>query len=125
MTGNAETKQILNGQARAEYGVITTWKSLASGRTLTIARMGAPTAALRESCDKATALDPTFRLISYSTPQTIYSDMQGDREGGAQKYRTAPTLPETIVLGRIGRQNLLHPDLQSTSDRRPKPREAA
>ena len=87
-----------NGRERAEYGCITTWKNDA-GKTLTLHRAGSPPKALGAARDAVRSLDPTFRLLSYSTPETVYRDLTRDRTN------TDARTPEAI-LG----FDLLHPD---------------
>jgi hypothetical protein len=68
------------------------------------------TRAIADHCD-------TFglKIVCLSTPETIYRDLQGDRHHDTDQVRAgdhrAPrdgvTTPETIMLGRIGRLDLL------------------
>lgn len=57
--------------------------------------------AIAELCDSAA---DDWRVLSYSTPATIYRDLQGARvhENAAQAQ-----LPEISAFGRIGRLDLL------------------
>ena len=107
----------MNGDAKRTYGCVTTWENEA-GEALTLHRIGPTKDGLRSAAAEALAFDPTFRLASYSTPQTIYSDVSGGRldrtnPDSARTYgkRLPPPLPEAIVLGMIGRLDLLHPRL--------------
>lgn len=96
----------------AEYGCTVTFENEA-GQTLVLHRVGPPSRALAALCDEALALDPTFRLVSYSTPDTILSDVRGrytaDQRSAAGRSQFTP---EGGVLSRIGRLPLLHPRLR-------------
>lgn len=113
--------EVVTGRDRAKYGCMVSFEN-ADGETLVLHRLGAPRAALEIACDDALALDPTFRVTSYSTPQTIYADLQG-REAFAsgQGFDTAPMLPEAQALGRAGRRTMLHPRLKRSSVDRYRP----
>jgi hypothetical protein len=82
-----------------------------SGDRLTLHATGPAGLAVSGLCATALARDPSYRLISYSTPETIYGDMQGNRAdivGPTGLVRRQPR-PEAQILGRIGRIDLLHP----------------
>ena len=111
-----------NGIERAEYGCTTTWEN-ADRQTFTISRVDPPRVALRRIVEIVEPLDPTFRLVAYSTPETIYTDLQGMRlptltKGGSQhaegKYVPMQP-PERVILAGIGRKDLLHPRLAALS----------
>src|SRR5262245_3147085 len=117
---------IISGQKRAEYGSITTWRN-AAGNTVTIHVVGPPQAGLKETIEHLLELDETFRLCSYSTPDTIYTDLIGARSDWVNEGRAVDgkigvrygmanpvALPERIVLGLIGRQELIHVELTRT-----------
>lgn len=108
-----KTKQPLNGEDRVRYGFITTWEN-EDGARHTFHRTGPIFSTLLALCDYVTALDPSLRLISYSTPNTIFSDLSGtaraDRVSRNGK-RQVHALPEMTLLARIGREELLHPSL--------------
>jgi hypothetical protein len=130
---NGRARQLMSGSARAKHGSLTTWEN-AAGETLTIHQTGPLRAGLRETARRALALDPSFRLVSYSTPDTILTDLTGGR---ADFIRPAPadpvrasygmanpvTLPEQNVLGQAGLGHLLHPRLVrlSAGSSRPSP----
>lgn len=123
MTGK-RTPYAISGRQRAEYGCITTWET-PDGRTLTVHRTGATGKALATCVALALAEDESYRLISYSTPATINTDLQGgrvDREKDSSATRDLVSatyakripvpLPELAALARIGRRDLLHPRLE-------------
>jgi hypothetical protein len=100
----------LSGDRRNEYGCIVTFEDGDGGR-LTLHATGPAGLAVSGLCATALARDPSYRLISYSTPETIYGDMQGNRAdivGPTGLVRRQPR-PEAQILGRIGRIDLLHP----------------
>ncbi len=104
-----------SGQQKAVYGVIVSFEN-ADRKTLVLHRVGVTTKALRHACDDALRLDPTFRVVSVSTPTSIYTDMQGARMQGKQKSAHVGTndhtnTPESQMLGRAGLAEMLHPRL--------------
>jgi hypothetical protein len=117
MSRGRKSAPLYNGDVRKKYGSLTTWEN-AEGKTITLHRTGQMVAALRDAAATVELRDPTFRLVSYCTPETIHSDLLGLRsdfvkpEGSNHwshgKSQAAP-LPEQVALGRIGRGDLLHP----------------
>lgn len=106
-------KPLLSGsEERAQYGCTITFEN-AQGRTWVIHQQGPPETGLRQACDLALAQDDTFRIVSYSTPETVYRDLHG-RE--IQAPRTTPALPELYITARLGLRHLLHPRLIAASD---------
>lgn len=114
--------QWLSGADRRKYGAITTWEN-AEGKTISLHRAGMTAReGLSEMCEVALSLDPSFRLVSYCTPDTICTDLVGGRIDslnapranvlGATYSKPKPQpLPEVKALGLIGRRELLHPRL--------------
>jgi hypothetical protein len=105
----------MNGQERAKFGCVCTFEN-ADGKRLVLHEPGAPAKGLRAACAAATALDESFRLVCYSTPATVYGDMQGMRMTNTRVSREVTvsdraTLPEVTVLGQIGLLHMLHPRL--------------
>ena len=119
---NTRTKSIISGRDRARFGCIVSFEN-ADGQTLTLHRVGAIKHALAAACDDALSLDETFRVVSYSTPETIHTDMTGGRRDvemesrlsqrmGWSYAKTHPVpLPEAQALALVGRRHLLHPRL--------------
>jgi hypothetical protein len=106
----------LSGQQRPLYGFTTTWENEA-GQTISAHRKGPLRAMLRKLCDEVLAIDPGYRLVSYSTPDTIVVDLDGRVLKRESDGRPVP-LPEAVLLGGIGRLELLHPRLRSRDQRR-------
>lgn len=109
MTGRHTPGQ-LRGELRTAYGVTVTVEN-AEGKTLTLHRHGR--GALERVCDDAVALDPTFRIISISTPETIYGDLAGRLPSSKTG---AIILPEHQRLGNIGRMAMIHPRIAPRHD---------
>jgi hypothetical protein len=132
---NGRARQLVNGAERARYGSLTTWEN-AAGETITIHQTGPLRAGLRETARRVLALDPTFRLVAYSTPDTILTDLTGGR---ADFVRPAPantvrasygmanpaSLPERNVLGQAGLAHLIHPRLVRLTARSSRPSPSA
>lgn len=112
-----------NGMQRATDGFVTTWENT-DGKRLTVHRDGPPMEGLAVVCDQMIARDPSYRMISYSTPETIYGDMTGSRADvlSASGHSQRIGLPEVKILGRVGRIDLVHPRLMIHVD---KPKRAA
>lgn len=125
---DGRVRQLLNSEDRARYGSLTTWEN-AAGETFVIHRTGKLKEAIREAAAIALALDPSFRLVSYSTPDTIYTDLKGGRadfihpaSGFKATYGKANpvALPEQIILGQAGLRHLIHPKIvRLTTGQRP------
>lgn len=120
-----ERRQILNHASRAKYGCLTTWEH-PDGRTLTIHRLGPPLQALREAAALALGEDESLRLVAYSTPETIYTDLIGGRADALQPARgfkatwdksVPKPLPEQVVHGQVKLAHLLHPRLKRMTKR--------
>lgn len=97
---------ILKGSAeRAEYGCIVTFENAARQR-LVLARVGPPMKALKIACDDAREADSTFRIVSYSSPETVYRDLVG-RTTGESDSRSILSV-EVQVATRAGLREMLH-----------------
>jgi hypothetical protein len=97
---------------REEYGCIVSSEN-ADGKTLVIHRVGASRVALKAACEIAGELDETFRIVSYSTPNTIYADLRGRK---IQEGFTTPMSVECTVATGAGLRRMLHPRLLGNSD---------
>lgn len=110
-----------NGPQRKEAGCIITFEN-PSGEKLTLESYGSPLKTVPLLCETALAIDSEFRVASYCTPETIFSDIDGARsiyQGGGEGIPTRPSLPEQIILGRLGLSHLLHPRIaRATSERK-------
>lgn len=96
-----------NSRERAEYGCIVSFEN-ADGKRLVLHAKGAPRQALNLLCDRALDLDPSFRVVGYSTPETVYQDLLGRRQylSVAGDYRNQGSI-EARALGHIGRGDML------------------
>lgn len=103
-----------NGRAAAEYGCTVTFEN-DGGQVLVLARKGPPRDVLRALCDAALAVDPSFRVVCYSTPETIRQDLMGryNHEVSARTNRSLAT-PENRALGQAGLLHLLHPRMRGS-----------
>jgi hypothetical protein len=96
-----------NARERALWGCVTTWQN-ADARTLCMYRSGPPRRGLLSAIEAVMSLDLTFRLVSYSTPETVYRDLvAGRRQDHARS-------PESLALAQVGRLDLLHPSALTT-----------
>ena len=111
----------MGGSSRPQYGFILSFEN-SCGQTLSLHKKGPILKWVREACAGALALDSSFRVVAYSTPDTILGDLQGAREpirvksraghvGVSREALVEPVLPEMAVLARAGLRELLHPRL--------------
>lgn len=105
------SSRLMSGQEKAMYGITTTWEN-GNGCLLTVHRRGQPLAVLREIASDVIAVDPTYRLVSYSTPETILRDLDGNRRTTKGRNNQL-LLAEQNLLSRIGLAHLTHPRLRS------------
>jgi hypothetical protein len=102
------------GETAAAYGCTVTFEA-EDGMTLTMSRVGAPRATLRALCAEAVAIDLTYRVVSYSTPETIRHDLRGRFDDAHQaKAQTGQPAPEGKILSSAGLLPMLHPRLRGT-----------
>lgn len=106
-------ERIWNSRVAAEYGCTVTFES-ESGQTLTLSRRGHPIAAFKALCADALAQDATYRLVGYSTPQTIRTDLDGARieHFGAGGERRGQPTPEAIIASHSDLLPVVHPRLR-------------
>ena len=97
-------RNLLHTGERADYGVIATLES-ADGSVVQTrefrsigGRVKNATCELADYCDRH-----GLYVTCISSPQTIYADLKG-RDDHLNSHA-----PESIILGQIGRMNLLHP----------------
>lgn len=92
----------LSPNERDNYGVTITAYELGTGRMVTISALGPVTDRARELCERIDELEGDWRVLTISTPSTIYGDLQGERG----EYLATP---ERRLLGSIARLDLLMP----------------
>lgn len=102
-------RQLMGGGATAEYGCIVTFEN-AEGVTMTRHATGLPLTALRRLCDHAESIDPTYRVVCYSTPQSVFGDLVGravrhNRKGEVMRYPSG----EKRACAKAGRPHMVHP----------------
>jgi hypothetical protein len=125
---STSAEQILHSDERAHYGCTVSFEN-ATGDRRTRTRSGSPSLVLAALCDEALALDPTYRVVSYSSPQTIYGDLVGARADRVQRRQgntegvQRSAFPEAAMLAQVRRSEMLHPRLR-LYDRGTKPRSA-
>lgn len=102
-----------NGRERAEYGATISFEN-ADGRRLTVANTHMPVrSAIKAACVEARMLDATYRVVSISTPDTIFSDLQ-QREISHGR----PDNREEWQLSHVGETAMLHPRLAGRGEDR-------
>jgi hypothetical protein len=97
-----------NGPTRAADG-LTVFASRNDGASLVLVRAGMPLRdALREICDVLDAKPGRWYIDVISSPSSIWRDLQGSREEPGKAHTgTQLPLPESQLLGQIGRLDLL------------------
>ena len=104
---------------RAEYGCTLTFEN-DNGQRLVVVRKGPPMAGFRQACAIALSHDETFRVISYSTPETIFRDLTGRM---VMDGNTTVMLPELQLAARYGLRHMLHRRLLEASEAHKKDRD--
>lgn len=98
-----------NNETRA--GFVATFET-PQGELVTLHRHGGPKRELmRKAIDDVLARWPGSRLVCYSTPATILSDLLGR----APNISGRPLLPEAVIVAHAGRPELLSPRLEGAS----------
>ena len=104
---------ILRVSERDQYGATATFREDVSGETWTRSVTGVTAVvALREMVGEADSWPGSWKLVAFSTPQTIFTDMAGTRFAVRRTDRSAmwsvePYQVERLYLQRIGRLDLL------------------
>lgn len=108
---HAKTTDPVDRTARDEAGIIVTLRRQRDGVRVSLHVPGKRKAAIRYV---ATVLDHNaddWRLLCYSTPETVGADLRGDRE-------PTEASPEVRALGTIGRRDLLDPSVAAKTNER-------
>lgn len=79
-----------------------------AGEQLTLTRQGPPRESLKQMLDAALSVDATYKVIAYSTPDSILMDINGSRRHGYEEKRVNRQHPEMAALAAIGRKDLCH-----------------
>lgn len=90
----------LRPNERNEYGVTVTIRDQETLKMLTISAKGPVITALTTVCDMIDSRDGCWRIVSVSTPASIFSDLQG------AKSEPRGTM-EATMLGKVKRRDLL------------------
>lgn len=96
---------------RKLVGCTVTVENMRTGRMISWHIEGERGAALRNAADRIDRLGPAWKVVSYSTPQTIRSDLASVRVQSDVRHPGAIEAPETMMCSRIGRVDLVHPRL--------------
>lgn len=114
MSGHRRKTSILNARNRAEAGCIVSFESAAGQRLTLHVSNTRPTDGLSLALEEALAIDPSMRVVCYSTPETIATDLAGGRRAFATDFvkEGRPQIPELAMLTLVGRPDMLHPRLR-------------
>jgi len=103
---------------RNEYGCIVSVREQSSGDVRSLHAPGLRMEALQTICELLDRTEGDWKVVGYSTPETIVFDLKGKRHGGGHKDSPAHiAFPEARVLAGIGRLDLLDPSLQRSDHR--------
>jgi hypothetical protein len=103
--------QVATNAERDMAGVIVTVREQTTGVMRTLHVAGKAGDALRTVCARVDAWDGDWRVVCYSTPQTVLGDLQGARARFGAGQGGHVDCPEATMLARIGRIDLLDPAL--------------
>jgi hypothetical protein len=78
------------------------------GEQLTLTHQGPPRESLEVLCDLALSVDESFKVLAYSTPDSILMDLNGSRRHGYEERRSTSQHPELAALAGIGRKEMCH-----------------
>ena len=96
----------MSGDQRSEYGVTITFQA-DNGDKLSLHGRCPVLQMVRALCAIALAKDESYRVVSCSTPASIFTDLQGSRRPADVKG-TQGNLPEQRLLAGAGLSPLLH-----------------
>lgn len=99
------------GRNLAEYGAVVSFRN-EQDESYVCWCVGPVAVAVRDACEKALALDSTFRVVCISTPTTIFGDLCGR---SPLQDNTGAYRPEGNILARAGMRHMLHHDLRGRS----------
>lgn len=85
---------------RSDYGVTVTVREQTSREMDVLVGNGPVMSALMQVCDSIDGRPGCWRVVSVSSPATIFADLQGARDPDT-------TRPETVMLAKVGRLDLI------------------
>ena len=101
---------VINGpHQREKFGIIVTFEN-ADGDRMSVHRPGPPETVLRQIVTDVLEFDPTFLILSISTPQSIYTDIAGKLR--SLTYRGNPPERRLVAVAGLPRE-LLHKSLRN------------
>lgn len=98
------TELTISGQDRSAFGGIVTIREQTTDRREVLHCEGKGW--LERIVEDIDALEGDWRIVTISTPTTIYRDLQGTR---AHPWTSSSQLPEPFMLGPLDRLDLLDP----------------
>lgn len=96
---------------RDRLGCIVTVENMATGQKVTWHIEGLRGDAVRNAADRIDALGPDWKVVSYSSPQTILSDLRSAPMNGDARHPGRPAMPEPMLFSRVARADVVHPRL--------------
>jgi hypothetical protein len=108
--GNGVPQAVTNRE-RDELGIIVTLREQQTRALFSMHVPGKRLEALRWLAEKLDATPGDWRLLCYSTAETIAGDLKGARSHKVQSSYWEVDSPETLALGLIHRLDLLDPKL--------------
>jgi hypothetical protein len=101
-------KRLLGADERPRYGAIVTAR-MVGGEISNAVGYGYARPALEDAIDSLERRGVIDRVLAISTPETIYTDLQGSRVRRTNKANPPLQLPERYLLTSIGRSDLSPP----------------
>lgn len=103
----------ISGPKRAVCGIIATLRNMTDGRMKSMHETGPFVTSVSKIAATCDALGPEWRIVSLSSPTSIFRDLQGTRNqrigDGTRQASYDPRTAECKLLGKIKRLDLLAP----------------
>ena len=116
-TRKVEDEMSLGTVEREVFGATITIREQTSGSLRTLALTGQTSVnAIRSVCGQIDDMSGDWRVLTISTPPTIFRDMRGARiTFGATRSGGSTVMPEHGYLQRVGRGDLLDPSVRKSA----------
>lgn len=118
-----EAPELNMGPGDRDYGVIVTVQNQETGRLHSLHESGGAIDAVGRACDRIDEMGDAWKIVSVSSPRSVFRDLQGTRakqeykgsgsgpkkrkDGGDREFVEDPRTYEIFILSRVRRLDLL------------------